>query len=141
MEKARSAPRLSSLEISKMSCVAHLIVPLVDITRNPSSPLHLLLHIPQRPLHLSYPLSVPPPSCLACGLFLPLLFSLPGVAAAAGHDVVVAARRFGLLASGVRRCRSARDRPAPQGVQREELEASAAVGDRQQTERREAKER
>lgn len=55
--------------------------------------------------------------------------------------MVVAARRVGLLASGDRRGLLPHHGPALQGVLREEPEASGALGDGQQTERRQAEER
>lgn len=138
--------------ISKMSCVTRLSVSLVDKTLSASSSLHLFLHIPLRPLHLFLSLSLPPSSRLpsspldccsspssSSSFFLHTFFA--AVAASVGHNVVVAARRLGLLASGGSHRLLPHHRPALQGVQREEPEASGAVGDGQQTERRQAEER
>lgn len=77
-------------------------------------------------------------------MFSPPLLSLhiPAGAAAAGlHNVVVAARRVGLCAAGGGHRLLPDHRPALQGVQREEPEASGPVGDGQQTERRTAEAR
>lgn len=82
-------------------------------------------------------------SPLDCCVFPPLLFlHIPaGVAAAGGHDVVVAARRVGLCAAGGGHRLLPDHWPALQGVQREEREASGPIRDGQQTERRQAEAR
>lgn len=154
VENARSAPQLCASEFPKCHVLRVFLFLWSIKALSPSSSLHLFLHIPASSPSFSLPLAPTsfPAALLSFGLdccvfpfpffFLFFFYTFfAGISASGGSDVVVAARRVGLLTSGGRRRLLPDHRPTLQGVQREESEASGAVGDGQQTERRQAEER